>query len=290
MTDSVALRKAWEEHPRYRYRACAPDLDDPRRAAGNLDLTLDAWSGADRDGGEPQKQREARQEAAIDACFGCAVMVQCDAYARSVKWVNGAPRLAEPEGIWGGRTALERHRLLIESRLETKAAPDRVFQTVQKQAVLRALARCWDPCEVALAAELPDVRTANWQRSALVRQLGLSKDASRMNVLEAARDRGLLDGVEVVPDDGTVPAVPPATENLLMEFQGQVLLWPSRPAEVKASGQARRRPGRGVRARSLRRRFARVEGQVDLAVAVPVERPAEVHALFPADRALEAAA
>ncbi|MFG2359340.1 WhiB family transcriptional regulator [Streptomyces sp. NPDC048521] len=286
---SEQLRREWEEHPRYRYRGCAPDEDDPRRAAGDHRLTLDAWSGADRDGSEPQKQREARQEAAIDACFGCAVMVQCDAYAMSVRWVNGVPKLAEPEGIWGGRTALERHRLLIESRPELKAkpAPDRMFQTEQKQSVLRALARCWEPVEVAQAAELPDVRTANWQRSALVRYLGLPKTASRMQVLEAAEKRGLLDGVEVVPDDGTVPAIPPASENLLMEFHGQVLLWPSKPAEVKA--RPRRRPGRGPRRVSLRHKFPSVEGQEDL-VVVKAEGLADVREMFPAEAAMEAVA
>ncbi|MGV9891650.1 helix-turn-helix transcriptional regulator [Streptomyces sp. NPDC003395] len=205
------LRREWLNHPRYRYRGCAPDVDHPRRAAGNLELTLDAWSGADRDGGEPQREREARQAAAIDVCFDCPVMVQCDVYASSVVWHHGVPRLAEPEGIWGGRTALERHRRLIRSRPETTPAPDRVLRTPQKTAVLKALATCWDPFEVAEAAGL-DVRTANWQRSSIVTKLGLPKDASRMRALAAARERGLLDGVEVVADDGSVPAVPPPTK------------------------------------------------------------------------------
>ena len=289
---SEQLRQEWEEHPRYRYRTCAPDPDDPRRAAGDSRLTLDAWSGADRNGSEPQKQREARQEAAIDACFGCAVMVQCDAYAMSVRWVNGAPKLAEPEGVWGGRTALERHRLLIESKPELKAepAPDRMFRTEQKQAVLQALAHCWEPVEVAREAGLPDVRTANWQRSALVRHLGLPKTASRMRVLETARERGLLEGVEVVPDDGSVPAIPRATENLVVSVEGQVLLWASKPAEVKPVERPVRRRGRGVRSRSARSRFRCVEGQLGLVDGEAVEGLAAVRAMFPAEIALEAAA
>lgn len=288
MTDSIALRKAWEEHPRFRYRGCAPDVDDPRRAAGNLDLTLDAWSGEDRDGSEPQKEREARQAAAIDVCFGCAVMVQCDAYANSTVMDGDTPRLAEPAGILGGRTALERHKAFIKQRHQLVAAPDRLFQTKQKQAILRALAQCWGPAEVAIAAELPDVRTANWQRSSLVRLLGLPKDVTRMKVLEAARSRGLLEGVQVVPDDGSVPAVPPASEDLLMEVQGQILLWPSKRSELRP--KSRRRPaGRGVRRRSIRQRFVRVDGQVDLAVAAPVGA-AEVLDLFPVSVSLEAAA
>jgi hypothetical protein len=284
MTDSIALRKAWEEHPRYRYRGCAPDVDEPLRAAGNLELTLDAWSGVDREGSEPQKEREARQAAAIDVCFGCAVMVQCAAYANSI---TADGRLAEPDGIWGGETALARHKALIAARHAAPAAPDRRFETPQKRAILRALAVCWGPAEVAQAAELPDVRTANWQRSSLVRLLGLPKDASRMQVLEAARVRGLLDGVEVVPDDGSVPAIPPATEDLLMEVRGQLLLWPSKRSEV--TGHARRVRGRGPRrAVSLRMKFLAVEGQVDLDVA-ELDGLADVRDLFCSER-LETAA
>jgi hypothetical protein len=207
MTDSIALRQAWEEHPRYRYRGCAPDVDEPLRAAGNLDLTLDAWSGVDREGSEPQKEREARQAAAIDVCFGCAVMVQCAAYANSI---TADGKLAEPEGIWGGDTALARHKALIKARHAAPAAPDRRFATPQKQAVLRAFAGVWDPYEVAAAAGV-DVRTANWQRSNLTTLLGLPRTASRGQLLAAAAERGLLEDVAVVADDGTVPAVPPPT-------------------------------------------------------------------------------
>jgi hypothetical protein len=207
MTDSIALRQAWEEHPRYRYRGCAPDVDEPGRAAGNLGLTLDAWSGVDREGSEPQKEREARQVAAIDVCFGCAVMVQCAAYANSI---TPDGKLAEPEGIWGGDTALTRHKALIAARHAQPAAPDRRFATPQKRAVLEAFAAVWDPYEVAAAAGV-DVRTANWQRSNLTTLLGLPRTASRGQLLAAAAERGLLKDVSVVADDGSVPAVPPPT-------------------------------------------------------------------------------
>jgi hypothetical protein len=95
--------------------------------------------------------------------------------------------------------------------LEAEAAPDTRFETAQKRAVLQALAGAWDPYEVAARAGM-DVRTANWQRSQLVRLLGLPKDASRMRALAAARERGLLEGVDLVEDDGSVPAIPPPTK------------------------------------------------------------------------------
>jgi len=146
----------------------------------------------------------------------------------------------------------------------------RKLRTPQKQAVLGALAVCWDPAEVMVRAELRDVRTANWQRSQIVRLLGLAKSATRMEVLEAATGRGLLDGVTVVADDGSVPAVPAATEDVLAEVAGQVLLWPARRAEVQ--GARHRGPGRGVwRAPSLRRKFRSVAGQEGLPLAGPVD-------------------
>lgn len=288
--DSRAAYLAWTEHRRFKYRGCAPDPDFPSRAAGDLSLSLDAWMGEDRDGAEPQRERTARQAAAVEVCLNCPVMVECDRYGLSV---TSEGKLAEPEGIRGGRTALERHRLLIRERAQevvVAPAPDRLLRTEQKLAVLRALAVCWEPVEVAVLAEMPDVRTANWQRSALVRLLGLPKDASRMRVLAVARERGLLDGVDVVADDGRVLAVPAESENLLMEWQGQKLLWPSRRAEVAAGEQQRRSAGRGVRSRSLRRRFARgVVGQEELGEVGGVES-ASVTTLFPLPTVLGVAA
>lgn len=233
---SEVLHREWLEHPRFRYRGCAPDVDDPTRMAGDTSLHVGAHDEPDAFSPEGQRKRRAREEAAVEVCLGCPVMVACDAYATSV---TPDGRLAQPRGVWGGRRALERHKLLIARRAAAVAAPDSRFETEQKQAVLRALAVCWEPFEVAARAGLgSDVRKANWQRSSLVRLLGLPKDATRMQALEAARGRGLLDGVTVVADDGTVPAVPPPTP---MEPAGpvkpvQLLLWS--PEDVEEPGDA----------------------------------------------------
>jgi hypothetical protein len=174
-----------------------------------VSLSLDAWHGDDRDGSEPQREREARQAAAVEVCLSCPVMVQCDAYASSVVVEDGQARLAEPAGVWGGRTALERHRAFIRRRHEVVVpAPRRLVLTGQREAVLLALAAHTVPELVAGAAGV-DVRTANWQRRRLVTMLALPQAVSRRELLAAAVDRGLLDGSVVVGDDGSVPAVPP---------------------------------------------------------------------------------
>lgn len=210
MTSSIALRKAWEEHPHHKYRGCAPDPDMPDRAAGDPSLSLDAWHGEDRDGSEPQRERLAREAAAVEVCLNCPVMVQCGAYANSVVTEDGKARLAEPDGIWGAELALERHRAFIRRRHEVAVpAPARQMRTPQRLRVLEALAAHVTAEAVAQAAGV-DVRTANWQRSRLVTQLNLDKEtATRRELLKAAVDRGLLDAAVVVVDDGSVPAVPP---------------------------------------------------------------------------------
>lgn len=286
--------EAWTEHRFYRYRGCAPDPDNPGRAAGNPALSLDAWVGEDRDGGEPQGEREARYAAAKAVCLRCPVLAECDAYASTV---TAGGKLVEQTGIRGAKTALERHKALIKARAAQEVpvealapAPDRMLRTPQKQAVLRALAVCWEPTEVMVRAGVADVRTANWQRSALVRLLGLPKDASRMRLLAVAGERGLLDGVVVVADDGTVRAVPPETRDVVQEVHGQRMLWPSARSEVTGGRSRRRGVGRGVRARSLRRAFAHVQGQEDLSLVVVVDPPGDVLALFPVVETLGAAA
>ena len=203
----AAAREAWLEHRHFKYRGCAPLPNDPLRMAGNPELPVGAHHAPDVDGGEGQKERRAREDAAIEVCLNCPVMVQCDVYANSV---TAEGKLAEPDGVWGARTALERHKALIAARHAAPPAPDRRFHTPQKEAVLRALASCWDPYEVAECAGV-DVRTANWQRSSLVTLLGLPRTATRGQLLGAAAERGLLDGFDVVADDGSVPAVPPPT-------------------------------------------------------------------------------
>lgn len=199
---SYAARQNLMTHRRYRYRGCAPDVDNPGLAAGNNDLPVTAWEAPDVDGGEDQAVRKEREAAAIDVCIECPVMVQCLAFGASV---NASGKLAVPHGILGGMTALERHKALVQERqvepVAVEPAPDHELRTEQKLAVLRALAAHQTPEGVARAAGL-DVRTANWQRSILTTKLGLKKDATRMEVLEAAVARGLLSAGEVVADPG----------------------------------------------------------------------------------------
>lgn len=212
MKDSETLRREWLEHRFFRYRGCAPDPDDPGRAVGDPSLSLDAWHGVDRDGAEPQKERRAREAAAKRVCLSCPVVEACAAYASSVT-VEG--KLAQPDGVWGGRLAGERRAAFNRRRHEVVVAvPDRMVRTPQKRAVLLALAMCMDPQAVADAAGV-DLRTANWQRSRLVTQLNLRKgSATRGELLAEAVRRGLLDEALVVADDGSVPAVPPPTRTV----------------------------------------------------------------------------
>lgn len=232
--NSRAAYEAWTEHRHFAYRGCAPDVDDPRRAAGNPELSLDAWCGEDRDGAEPQGDRVRRQHAAIEVCLSCPVMVLCDRYANSV---TPDGRLAEPEGIRGGRTALERHKAFIRARHRVAVpAPVGQMRTPQKLEVLRALAVHTDADAVAAAAGVP-LRTANWQRSRLVTQMNLNKEtATRAELLAEAARRGLLEGVTVVEDDGSVPAVPPppapAPDPVAPAVAGQLELWQSGLADV----------------------------------------------------------
>lgn len=233
-TSSYAAYVAWTEHRFFRYRGCAPDPDRPGRAAGNPELGLDAWVGPDVDGGEPQKERRAREAAAKEVCLNCPVMVACDAYASSVT-VDG--KLAEPDGVRGGLTALERHRRFIKSRHRLRGvapAPVEQLRTVQKQAVLRALAAWSDPVDVAFAAGM-DVRTANWQVSRLRTQLGLAGTAGRAEILEAARVRGLLEGVRVVPDgerERGRPRVASPSRARFAHVAGQLALWETAPGQL----------------------------------------------------------
>lgn len=293
---ATAAYVAWTEHRFYRYRGCAPDLDDPRLASGCVErdgrrvrVPLDAWLGPDVDGGEEQKTRQARQAAAVEVCLGCPVMVECDAYANLVP--------SQADGVRGGRTMRERGALVAPPRPRVpEPVPVDRLRTVQKLAVLSALAVYADEYRVAYESGL-DVRKANWQRARLVSGLGLGSSASRMELLAAAVKAGLVDGGLVVPDDGSVPAVPPATRKLLIEVEGQFLLWPSNPAEVREAVPVRRRRGRcGVRAGrssrpvSFRQKFKCVEGQEALDVdAAPVDW-AYVHDLFSSVPAMEVAA
>jgi hypothetical protein len=233
-TEPQDAYRAWTEHPFYRYRGCAPDPDNPRRAQGDPSLSLDAWHGPDLDGGEGGKERRSREEAAKRVCRGCPVRQWCDAYASSVVGAGDAARLAEPRGVWGGRTALERHRRFIDHRHEVvAAAPTSHVRTPQKQRVLQALAASANPWEVARVAGV-DLRTANWQRSRLVTQFSLDRvHATRRELLRVAVERGLLDAAVVVDDDGSVPAVPPPPPRI----RGRAAVRAGSPAGVRSASR-----------------------------------------------------
>ncbi|WND24148.1 WhiB family transcriptional regulator [Streptomyces violaceus] len=214
--DAKTAHEELTEHPHYKYRGCASDPDDPRRAAGNPALSVDAWQSPDVDGGEEKEVREAREDAAREVCVECPVMVQCLAYGSSL---TPSGKLAEPYAILGGMTALERHKALVEFLKERQEAPVRVepapveqLRTAQKLAVLAALARFEEPELIAAAARV-DVRTAKWQISRLTTQLGLEKTATRVELLEAAVARGLLDRSVLAPVPAARPAAVPAASS-----------------------------------------------------------------------------
>lgn len=202
---SYTARQNLMTHPRYRYRGCAPDVDDPAVAAGNLELSVTAWEAPDVDGGEKAADRKAREAAAIEVCVECPVMVQCLAFGESL---NRGGKLAVPHGILGGVTGAQRQKAFVRERetepVVVEPAPDHELRTEQKLAFLGALAVHASAEDVARAAGF-DVRTANWQGSILKRMLGLPKAASRMEVLEAAVDRGLLSAEQVVADPDVAP-------------------------------------------------------------------------------------
>jgi hypothetical protein len=195
--DPKTAQQELTDHPYYKYRGCGPDPDDPRRAAGDSRLLVDAWQAPDVDGGEDQEERSARVRAAKAVCGRCPVLAACAVYGASV---TSDGKLAERHSILGARTALERTKALVEERqvvpVVVEPAPDEQLRTEQKLAIVRALARFESAEDVARAAGL-DLRTANWQRARLVTQLGLPKSASRAQVLAAAAARGLLADVDV---------------------------------------------------------------------------------------------
>ncbi|MET7713756.1 hypothetical protein [Streptomyces sp. NPDC005407] len=227
--DTLTARQALTDHPRYRYRGCAPDIDEPTQAAGNLNLTVDAWAPYTGDGAEPQTERHARERAAIEVCVECPVMVACLTYANTpitTRDSNGAVisvRLTEPEGIWGGELALTRHHTLIARRTRaaaetTAAIPAKVLaacRTPQKQAVLNALAIELYDARVAHRARM-DIRTTNWHRAALCSQLGLDKEtATRDDLLAAALHHKLLPPTTRIVWDGLWPvAAAPTTDGI----------------------------------------------------------------------------
>lgn len=295
--DPSTTQQHLTEHRLYKYRGCAPDSDNPAVAAGDPSgrLPVGSWQAPDVDGAEDQTDRRVREAAAVEVCVDCPVMVQCLAYGSSITMVGEVAKLTEPYSILGGMTSLERHKAFIATRHKVAApAPDRKLRTPQKLAVLRALAAHTDPYDVAAAAGM-DVRTANWQRSILATKMNLPAGATRREMLAEAARRGLLDGVVVVEDDGSVPAVPPPTRMPPVPSAESVAVFATAVASVPASASGPSRPdGPGsvpyepVRVPSPRRdRFTAVAGQLtldDLVPSAPVTQ-LPVHAVL-----LEAAA
>jgi hypothetical protein len=234
MTPHLA-HQAFVDHPHFRYRGCAPDLDEPTRAAGDLDLTIDAWAPWTSDTPEPQRTRIARERAAIAVCMVCPVLAECRTYGNS-ETADG--HLAEPEGILGGELALTRHRALIARRTAAAPAMDAAAtaaaavseaRTPQRLALLAALARDTDDELIAYKAGM-DVRTARWHRSALTTLLGLDKEhATRQELLAAARAHNLLPkGVRIVPDGPYPIAAAPNTDGTR-----QRRIAPRRPVQLR---------------------------------------------------------
>ncbi|MFC7794561.1 WhiB family transcriptional regulator [Streptomyces cinereoruber] len=239
-TPTISSQAAYEElveHRHYHYRGCAPDPDRPQYAAADDTLPLDAWGGSTEDGGLLAGERLDQQRRAKEICARCPVLAACRTYANSELPGGG---LAEPDGIQGGQTSLERHRALIEHR---KAVPAPVVMgpTVQqireaksqtKRALLRQLARETDAELVAYRAGM-DLRTANWHRAALCRLLGLDKEtASRQELLEAAvRHRILPVRTRIVPDGPWPIAAAPNTDG-----SRQRRLAPGRPVQLTIPG------------------------------------------------------
>lgn len=309
----MASRDAYNaltEHPRFKYRGCAPDPDEPHLAVGSQELEdgrrvrvpVTSWQAPDIDGGEPTDVRVARETAAIDVCVECPVMMACHTYSNTL---DADGKLVEEFAVLGGERWQTRTRRLVEARsgMVPEAAPDDRFATDQKKAILKALALRWDAREIAQVA-LMNIRTANWQRSHLANLLGLSKDATRMQLLEAAQARGLIDAAWVRADDGSVPAVVTSMKARQETVQGPRRTAGRRPSRTKFTAiagqlvvdvdvaQRRPRPEPSARPAASEPLPLAIPGQLDLdaELAELLDSPeATVHTLIPAKR-LEAAA
>ncbi|MFE1767288.1 WhiB family transcriptional regulator [Streptomyces angustmyceticus] len=229
-------RQQLEEHRHWRYRGCAPDPDQPMCAQGNPAVPLDAWGPYTEEGGEAPSARNARLEAAEAVCAACPVLAACRTYGLT-ETPDG--RLAEPEGVLGGMRSLDRHKALIARRQEAgaTAAPSAgdarldEARTAQKQALLKSLARETDEELVAYRAGM-DVRTSNWHRAILTGLLGLDKEtASRQQLLERARELGVLPAVRIVPDGRWPIAAAPNTDG-----SRQRRIAPARPVQLLLPG------------------------------------------------------
>ncbi|MEV4975614.1 WhiB family transcriptional regulator [Streptomyces scopuliridis] len=319
MTDPTTARQQLTDHKHYRYRGCAPDPDQPQQSAADPDVALDAWGPYTGDGAEPQRDRHARERAAMAICARCPVLAACRAYGNAVLVEGGVEHLAEPEGILGGELALTRHRALIARRhaattatvstagasgsgTGADAAPSPKMRdltgarTPQKRALLRALARETDTELVAYRAGM-DVRSANWHRSALTAMLGLDKErATRAQLLATAVEHGLLPRSTRIRPDGPWPvAAAPTTDGIRqrrIEGRGRPvqLMLPGFEGMSRVHPAPALRPGGGCaparrRARPPRLRLVRTPARRPVPLVLPFPVPAR-----PATTVLESAA
>jgi len=282
--DAIAARQRLVDDRYYYLRGCAPDEEDPRMSAGDPDVPVDAWGPYTDDGAEAQRDRLAREKAALAICGRCPVLALCRVYANTtVVDEAGMEHLVEPEGILGGELALTRHRALIARRHaatvgETAAAapaapPVRNIddaRTPQKLAVLNALAAELYDERVARRAGM-DVRTCNWHRSALCSLFGLDREtATRDELLLEALRHGVLPASTRVVWDGLWPvAAAPTTDGAR-----QRRIAPGIPAALLVpQPRARRRPRRvGILTRLFRPRA--LFPAAALAAPTPVLEPA----------------
>ncbi|WP_404974823.1 hypothetical protein [[Kitasatospora] papulosa] len=282
--DAIAARQRLVDDRYYYLRGCGPDEEDPRMSAGDPDVPVDAWGPYTDDGAEAQRDRLAREKAALAICGRCPVLALCRVYANTtVVDETGVEHLVEPEGILGGELALTRHRALIARRHaatigETAAAapatpPVRNIddaRTPQKLAVLNALAAELYDERVARRAGM-DVRTCNWHRSALCSLFGLDREtATRDELLLEALRHGVLPASTRVVWDGLWPvAAAPTTDGAR-----QRRIAPGIPAALLVpQPRARRRPRRvSILTRLLRPRA--LFPAAALATPTPVLEPA----------------
>jgi WhiB family redox-sensing transcriptional regulator len=208
-------------HRFYTYRGCAPHWDNPKVIAANETLELSAFHGPD--GGETQKERIAREAAALAVCGSCPLTEACREYA-----IGDGPSLREPRGIWGATTAHNRRTILAErlaalQQTTPEPLPLVRLRTRQKQGVLAALAAHEDLAKQCAEAGL-DARTVLWQISRLATLLRLPPgDRDRTHILAAAAAAGVL------PDTAPAPAAAPEVALEHQAVPKQQTVRPSRP-------------------------------------------------------------
>lgn len=200
--EQLAAYDTLTRNPRFPYRACAPDPDNPTVTAINPGVPIGVWLACD---GESQITRPAREQQAIALCQACPILAECRTYALAHETGRNH------QDVWGGQTPQQR---VDEARRHQAGQQDTAAGPVDGPSqldlrVLRALAAHRAPAAVARAAGLTLART-NWHRSKLVTYYRLDPaTATRGQLLHAARRAGHLDPtVVLVSDRGLTAAIP----------------------------------------------------------------------------------